>query len=252
MPERHHPSPEENNDDLPSANKKHNLLAAEKNKFGNKLLTKDEEITLCRLVQGGDMEAQEKIIAGNMGLIVKTVNEYTFDKQLYQDLVHEGILGVIRTAQLFEPAKKVRFATYAAHWINAFVGRYLTDKVSVIKPGEVDSKRQTLQILSINEPFRPQVNDSLTINDTLRSSDISPEAAAEKNEIAKAVRDAIDSLPPGRHRIIARGRLLDNKTLDEVGKEIGVGRERVRQIEVDVKNKLITILKSKGINKNIL
>ncbi len=76
---------------------------------------------LCALAQQGDIRAQEQLIHNNLGYIRKTANELYISVGLgnselgidHDDLIQEGSIGLLRAISLYDPAKKIKFLTYA-------------------------------------------------------------------------------------------------------------------------------------------
>ncbi len=77
--------------------------------------------------------------------------------------------------------------------------------------------------------------ETTTLADLLPDPDaLQPDDAAEAQELAAAVRAALDALAPRERAILAARHGLDDappRTLDEIGRGLGLTRERVRQIE---------------------
>ena len=76
---------------------------------------------LCALAQQGDIRAQAQLIHNNLGYIRKTANELYISVGLgnselgidHDDLIQEGSIGLLRAISLYDPAKKIKFLTYA-------------------------------------------------------------------------------------------------------------------------------------------
>lgn len=76
---------------------------------------------LCALAQQGDIRAQEQLIHNNLRYIRKTANELYISVGLgnselgidHDDLIQEGSIGLLRAISLYDPAKKIKFLTYA-------------------------------------------------------------------------------------------------------------------------------------------
>ena len=85
-----------------------------------------EEIELCKEAQNGSIESKQKMIVHNLGLVYKIANKMYFKNPQYSldDLSQEGIMGLNRAIEKFDPKEGCRFSTYAYHWIRSFIGRY--------------------------------------------------------------------------------------------------------------------------------
>jgi RNA polymerase primary sigma factor len=80
------------------------------------LLTEAEEQALGRRAQLGDLEAQQRLVEHNMRFVVRVARPFARTVPL-EDLVQEGVMGMMRAAQKFDPDRGVRFVAYAAWWI---------------------------------------------------------------------------------------------------------------------------------------
>jgi RNA polymerase sigma factor (sigma-70 family) len=73
---------------------------------------------LAARIKAGDAAARERMILANMGLVVNLAHRYADQGDLLDDLIQEGMWGLIRAVDAFDPQKhNTRFSTYAAHWI---------------------------------------------------------------------------------------------------------------------------------------
>src|SRR3972149_1851371 len=88
------------------------------------LLSAEEEKDLGRRIrQDSDHQAREKMIQGNLRLVVKIAKEYSNPGMTLGDLVEEGNLGLMRAVEEFDPEAGARFSTYAAWWIKQAIKR---------------------------------------------------------------------------------------------------------------------------------
>ncbi|GAB4512594.1 MAG: RNA polymerase sigma factor RpoH [Haliangiales bacterium] len=95
----------------------------------------------------------------------------------------------------------------------------------------------------------PVLDGTLTFLDTLPAADTDQESQIASAELSSAVRSAVAELWPTldcRERLIVDARLLpddgDAKTLASLGRQLGITRERVRQLEAGIKSKLRGVL----------
>jgi RNA polymerase primary sigma factor len=100
----------------------------------DRLLSIDEERALAARVQAGDAAAREALVTANIRLVINIANRHRCAGATSDDLVQEGILGLIRAAEIFNPqAHNVRFSTYASYWIRNYICRAIVKNRSLIR-----------------------------------------------------------------------------------------------------------------------
>ncbi|MFO0960589.1 MAG: RNA polymerase sigma factor RpoD/SigA [Isosphaeraceae bacterium] len=97
------------------------------------LLSAEEELSLARSIEQGDQHARNRMVTANLRLVVKIARCYEGHGLGIDDLVGEGNLGLVRAADDYDPAFKVRFSTYAAYWIKQAIRHALTNTTSTIR-----------------------------------------------------------------------------------------------------------------------
>jgi RNA polymerase sigma-32 factor len=114
-----------------------------------------------------------------------------------------------------------------------------------------DQVRANLQRLARRDASldAPVLDGSITFLDTLQNDDLDQESQMASAELSSVVRAAVEEIWPtldGRERIIVDDRLLpadgDGRTLAAIGRQLGLTRERVRQLEAGVKDRLREVL----------
>lgn len=97
------------------------------------LLSAAEECALADAIARGDRDARTRMIRANLRLVVKIAREYVGRGMVFEDLVGEGNLGLIRAAEEFEPRFGTRFSTYASYWIKQSIRHALINTTSTIR-----------------------------------------------------------------------------------------------------------------------
>jgi len=97
------------------------------------LLTSKEEIHLADRIAVGDMEARRKMIEANLRLVVNIAKRYMGRGFPFQDLIEEGNIGLIKSAERFRTAKGCKFSTYATYWIKQSIERAIANQSNVVR-----------------------------------------------------------------------------------------------------------------------
>ncbi|ANB09866.1 hypothetical protein SAM40697_5913 [Streptomyces ambofaciens] len=273
-----------------------------------RLLNAEAEVGLAVLVRGGPdriteepdddtlsglprdnlrVRARDCLVLHNQRLVHKMVPRYLEQGLDYEDLFQHGVLGLMRAARKFDPAKGFKFSTYATWWIRQSISRAIADEGAVIRiPVHMHEQMRKVALAERNLAVqgRPAgiadvavhcdmtlqkveeirrlsrctdsldrvIGDGVTLGDFIGWTNPLPpvEKVVLDSMLLEQIMGVVDTLPEREAHILIRRLGLDGgepSTLDELGKQIGRTRERVRQIESKAKNKFQQLLVAAGL-----
>jgi RNA polymerase primary sigma factor len=99
----------------------------------HELLTAAEEIELAKRIERGDLEAKTRMINANLRLVVAQARRYQGHGLPLEDLVQEGMLGLIRAVEKYDWRKGFKFSTYGTLWIRQAIQRGLQNSGRTIR-----------------------------------------------------------------------------------------------------------------------
>ena len=205
------------------------------------VLSNEEAVLLHNLFKSGQEGAREQLVRSNMRLVVKIANDYKRFGMSLEDVVSNGVIGLLKAIDNFDP-EKGGFSACASIYINKYI-KMGFDQCRAIHTKRYDRMTSEERSVSVAESLNEKIgNGDTEFADSLVSDEVSPSEAVEKASSIDAVRDAIDNALDSREQYIVRARYgLDGNgvlTLREIAEKLGMTHERVRQIEVSALTKL--------------
>ena len=258
-------------------------------KFKEKLLTKKEEYNLIISWQKNkNNKSLDKLLKAYKKLVVSFSKKYFSYGLPQEDLIQEGMMGLMYGIEKFDISRGFRLSTYANWWIKAMMQDYILKNWSIVKSGSTASQKilffsfnkvkklinfdslntmdieqvekisKTLKMKTLdieNLQTRLKMGDQ-SLNKTITEDNASVELISllkddspTQDDIFQNLNDtqlkqkwifqSINALNE-REQFIINSRQLNEKpkTLDEIGKQLKISKERVRQIESSSLKKL--------------
>lgn len=227
-------------------------------------LKNDEMRELLDRSHHGDKDARDKLICGNLRLVLSVIQRFTSRGENPDDLFQVGCIGLIKAIDNFDPSHEVMFSTYGVPMISGEVKRFLRDNNAVrVSRSMRDTAYRAMQIkeqltnengkepniteiakrmelppedvvialesivepVSLYEPVFSDGGDTIYIMDQVKGGTTDGDWLEEI-----AMREAIRDLTDRERKILSR-RFIDGKTQTEVAGEIGISQAQVSRLE---------------------
>jgi RNA polymerase primary sigma factor len=166
------------------------------------LLTADEEIELA---ERGDLAAKEKMINSNLRLVVSQARRYQGHGLPMEDLVQEGMLGLIRAVEKFDWRRGFKFSTYGTLWIRQALQRGLQNHGRTIRLPVHVAQRQT-KVRKVESELSTKLGREPTDEEIAAEAKLDVDEVAELRELTRGL-TSLDQ-PVGEDGETAFGDLL--------------------------------------------
>ncbi len=229
------------------------------------VLKSAETKTLLERARAGDRQAREKLIAGNLRLVLSVVQRFSGRGESMDDLFQVGVIGLIKAVDAFDLTQGVQFSTYGVPMIAGELRRFLRDHSALrVSRSMRDTAYRVLQAkekllastgrepsvealsaetgiarseivfamdaicepVSLYEPVFGDGGESACIMDQIGDTKNGDEQWLEQI----ALEEAVSRLSPRERRILAL-RFYDGRTQTEVAREIGISQAQVSRLE---------------------
>ncbi len=191
------------------------------------LLSEDEERQLSERIRRGDGRALNKLVEANLRFVVAIARQYQGRGLSMEDLVSEGNLGLMKAAGKYDASRGLRFVNYAV----VFIRQQIERSLKIESAEQRVESRGDGQTRSVDAPLGTKTNVSLLSVLVNADSPMADERVYQANMLT-AVEKALDSLNERESRVVNAyfGLGQDNLTMAEIAVDMGLKRERVRQI----------------------
>jgi RNA polymerase sporulation-specific sigma factor len=229
------------------------------------VLTSTQMQSLFEAMQRGDQEARQKLIQGNLRLVLSVIQRFINRGEYVDDLFQMGCIGLIKAIDNFDLRQNVKFSTYAVPMIIGEIRRYLRDN-SVLRVSR-SLRDVAYKALQVRDALMNRYNREPSISEVARELNLPREEIVfaldaiqepvslfdpiyqdggdpiyvmdqikdERNQDGAwleslAIKEALEKLNE-RERTILKLRFFEGKTQVEVAEEIGISQAQVSRLE---------------------
>lgn len=233
---------------------------------------------------GAYRELRDRMMTANVRLVMTLARRYRHPTLSYLDLVQEGVLGLMRAVEKYEPCRGIKFSTYAVWWIWQQISRAADCQGAMIRtpvhwnqlrrklgrspaplehdpevlaemhgltPDRISTMSQSFHCLSLAAPIGD--DDDRTLGDMLAADSAQePEGAMLEADLGARLAGAVGELPEREAQILRLRFGLNGAkayTLEEIGQQFGVSRERIRQLEARALRRMREICDQRGLSE---
>lgn len=202
------------------------------------LLTHEEEVQLARRVAAGQsagrrlskreglspqqrrmlrrkeadgLAAREALVLHNLRLVLNLAGRFRNSSLTYDDLVQEGILGLLKAADRYDPRRGTRFATFAVWWIRQSIGRAIANLGRSVRL-PVNRVHKISQLKRMAAQMVQEIGDEPEVGALAEMAGVSEDAASELLQDSQAI-VSLDTLQDPTERDAVE-RMADNTALD--------------------------------------
>lgn len=106
------------------------------------VLSREEEKKIAlQFLETEEIDAAYQLVTSNLKLVVKIALEYRRMWKEIIDLIQEGNVGLMHAVKKYDPYRGVRFSSYAAWWVRAYIIRYIMNNSRMVKLGTTQAQR---------------------------------------------------------------------------------------------------------------
>jgi RNA polymerase primary sigma factor len=196
------------------------------------LLTPEQEKELSLAAQKGDEKALTQLIEANLRFVVSVAKGYRNRGLSFLDLINEGNLGLMKAARTFDPARGVRFVSYAVWWIRQCILAAILDKADLVRIPQSQSKK-IRKISKRMAELRQKSGQDMSDVDVMKKADIDRKTLSEVQQFSHGYL-SLDTTHIGDSETPILDFLQDPKDADAFEKQL---------MDQDLTHKLHSVLK---------
>ena len=226
------------------------------------------ELVLTQKIRKGGLEgerAKDKLVTANLRFVVSVAKQYQHQGLTLTDLIDEGNIGLIKAAQKFDETRGFKFISYAVWWIRQSILQAIAEQSRIVRlplnqigslnkiSHDEEKIGQSMMAdghhVSIDAPFQDG-EDNCMLDVMASGEDSRTDRQVDHESMAQELNTVLTKVLKEREITIIRecfGIGCHEKGLEEIGDQLGLTRERVRQI----REKSIAKLRDSG-NARIL
>ncbi len=156
--------------------------------------------------------AVETLILHNLPLVVSVARRFRNSELDYDDLIQEGILGLMKAAERYDPRRGTRFGTLAVWWIRQSIGRAVANHGRTVRL-PVNRGWRVSQLRRIAAQLAQQMGDEPSLEKVAQTAGMSPQAAAALMRDGQAV-ISLDASPRDPDERAGLERMADTTAVD--------------------------------------
>jgi RNA polymerase primary sigma factor len=150
------------------------------------LLTAAEEVELAQRIEKGDLEAKERMINSNLRLVVAQARRYQGHGLPMEDLVQEGMLGLIRAVEKFDWRRGFKFSTYGTLWIRQAIQRGLQNHGRTIRVPVHVAQRQ-VKVRKVESELSTKLGREPTDEEIAAVAELTVDEVIELRELSRGL-----------------------------------------------------------------
>lgn len=211
-------------------------------------LSRDEELSLWQQYKkNNDLSARDKIIKSNLKFVANVAKPFIGLGLSYSDLIAEGNMGLMKAMERFDYEKGYKTISYSVWWIRQTILEALNER-NLLSSDELpkDYEKQ----IDSDDDF--DYSNNVEPNERYEDKDFAEQI--KNSEMKSAISVLMENLTDREKIVLSKYFGLDNEkelTLEEIGKELKLTKERVRQIKEKALKKLRTAALKNSITTDI-